>query len=156
MVRLSPLGVQDRGQTYGLPLEGDWGTAPPKVASRVRLRDVLSPGTTLIDYTYDFGDNWEHRLIVSDVRPGEPGGAYPRYIGGERECPPEDCGGISGFYEMLEARADPTHDDHAEISEWLDGYDPDELDVFPIQGALGHIAARRNAAAKRILKPPAD
>lgn len=49
---------------------------------------------------------------------------------------------------MLEARADPAHPDHAEINEWLDEYDPDALDVFPIQVALG-----RNAAAKRIIKP---
>ena len=144
------------GQAYGLPMDDDWGTAPRKVASRVRLRDVLSSGTTTIDYTYDFGDNWEHRLIVSDVRRGERGLAYPRFVAGVRDCPPEDCGGIPGFYEMLEARADPTHPDHAEISEWLDDYNPDELDVFPIQVALGRIAARRNAAAKRILKPAND
>lgn len=144
------------GQTYGLPMEDDWGTAPRKVAERVRLRDVLGPGTTVIDYTYDFGDNWEHSLTVSDVRSGDPAGAYPRFVAGERDCPPEDCGGISGFYEMLDARADPNHPDHAEITEWLDEYDPDELDVFPIQVALGRIAARRNAAAKRIIKPAND
>jgi hypothetical protein len=144
------------GQTYGLPGDEDWGTAPRKVASRTRLRDVLAAGTTRIDYTYDFGDNWEHRLIVSDVRPGDPDTAYPRFINGERACPPEDCGGIPGFYEMLEAEADLTHPDHTEISEWLDGYDPEELDVFPIQVALGRIAARRNAAAKRIVKPAND
>lgn len=144
------------GQTYGLPTEEDWGTAPRKVADRVRLRDVIAPGTTTIDYTYDFGDSWEHKLTVSDVRPGDPGTAYPRFIAGERDCPPEDCGGIPGFYEMLEARADPGHPDHAEISEWLDGYDPEELDIFPIQVALGRIAARRNAAAKRIVKPAND
>jgi hypothetical protein len=144
------------GQSYGLPMDDDWGTAPRKVASRTRLRDVISPGTTTIDYTYDFGDSWEHQLVVSDVRQGDPGTAYPRFIAGERDCPPEDCGGIPGFYEMLEARADPAHPDHAEISEWLDDYDPDELDVFPIQVALGRIAARRNAAAKRIMKPAND
>lgn len=141
------------GQTYGLPMDEDWGTPPPKVASRIRLRDVIQPGMTRIDYIYDFGDNWEHSLIVSDVRPGDPGTAYPRFIAGERDGPPEDCGGVPGFYEMLEARADPTHPDHAEISEWLDGYDPDEFDDFPIKVALGRIAARRNAAAKRIIKP---
>ena len=144
------------GQSYGLPMDEDWDTAPRKVASRTRLREVLAPGTTMIDYTYDFGDNWEHNLIVSDVRRGEPDTAYPRFIAGERDCPPEDCGGIPGFYEMLEARADPSHPDHAEITEWLDGYDPDELEVFPIQVALGRIAARRNAAAKRIIKPAND
>ncbi len=140
------------GQSYGMPMDEDWGTAPRKVASRTRLRDVLAPGTTTIDYTYDFGDNWEHSLTVSDVRRGEPGTAYPRFIEGERDCPPEDCGGIHGFYEMLEAKTDPNHPDHAEITEWLDGYDPDELDVFPLEIALGRIAARRNAAAKRIIK----
>jgi len=146
----------NEGQSYGLPMDDDWGTAPRKVASRVRLRDVLAPDTTTIDYTYDLGDSWEHQLVVSDVRQGEPGGAYPRFIAGERDCPPEDCGGIPGFYEMLEARADPTHPEHTEISEWLDGYNPDELDVFPIQAALGRIAARRNAAAKRIMKNAND
>jgi len=144
------------GQSYGLPMDEDWGTAPRKVASRTRLREVIAPGTTMIDYTYDFGDNWEHSLIVSDVRRGEPDTAYPRFVGGERDCPPEDFGGIPGFYEMLEARADPNHPDHAEITEWLDGYDPEELEVFPIQVALGRIAARRNAAAKRIIKPAND
>jgi len=144
------------GQTYGLPMDADLGAAPRKVASRTRLRDVLSPGATMIDYTYDFGDNWEHRLVVNDVRHGDPGGAYPRFVAGERDGPPEDCGGIPGFYEMLEARADPAHPDHAEISEWLDEYDPEALDIFPIQVALGRIAARRNAAAKRIIKPSND
>ena len=144
------------GQIYGLPMEEDWGTAPRKVASRTRLRDVLAPGTTKIDYTYDFGDDWKHSLTVSDVRAGDPGTAYPRFIAGEHDCPPEDCGGIPGFYEMLEARADPEHPDHADVSEWLDGYDPDDLDLFPIQVALGRIAARRNAAAKRIIKPAND
>ena len=143
-------------QTYGLPADEDWGTTPRKMAERVRLRDVLAPGATRIDYTYDFGDNWEHTLIVSDVRAGDAGTAYPRYIAGERDSPPEDCGGIPGFYEMLAARANPEHPDHAEICEWLDGYDPDELDVFPIKVALGRIAARRNAAAKRIIKPAND
>jgi len=144
------------GQTYGLPMDDGWGAAPRKVAAKVRLRDVLSPGMATIDYTYDFGDSWEHRLVVSDVRPGDPGTVYPCFIAGERDCPPEDCGGIPGFYEMLEARADPDHPDHAEISEWLEGYDPDALDVFPIKVALGRIAARRNAAAKRIMKKAND
>ena len=122
----------------------------------MRLRDVLSHGTATIDYTYDFGDSWEHQLVVSDVRQGEPGGAYLRFIAGERDCPPEDCGGIPGFYEMLKPRADPANPDHAKISEWLDEYDPDALDVFPRQVPLGRIAARRNAAAKRIMKPAND
>jgi Plasmid pRiA4b ORF-3-like protein len=53
------------------------------MAGKVRLRDVLRPRKTVLDYTYDFGDQWEHRLTVTDVRAGEPGVSYPRYISGE-------------------------------------------------------------------------
>jgi Plasmid pRiA4b ORF-3-like protein len=144
------------GTTYGMPIGEDWVTAPRKIADRTRLRDVIAPGTTIIDYIYDFGDQLEHRLIVSDVRAGDPAAVYPRFIDGARNGPPEDCGGIPGFYDMLAARADASHPDHAEVSEWLDGYDPAALDVFPIQIALGRIAAPRNAAAKRIVKPAND
>jgi Plasmid pRiA4b ORF-3-like protein len=58
-------------QRYGLPMDDDWGTAPRIEAGKVRLRDVLKPRKTIIDYTYDFGDGWEHRLTVTDVRPGQ-------------------------------------------------------------------------------------
>ena len=95
-------------QKYGLPMDEDWGSRQCLMAGKVRLRGVLQPRKTVIDYTYDFGDQWEHRLTVTDIRAGEPEVSYPRYIGGERNGPPEDCGGIPGFYEWLEAIADPT------------------------------------------------
>jgi len=139
-------------QRYGLPMDEDWGTEPRKEAIKVRLRDVLHPRKTVIDYTYDFGDNWEHRITVTDVRPGEPGVGYPRYIGGERNGPPEDCGGIPGFYDKLEARVDSNHPDHEEIVEWLDDYDPETIEELPIKYALDRIAARRNAARVRLAK----
>ena len=93
-------------QRYGLSMDEDFGTVPRAAAGKVRLRDLLKPRKTVIDYTYDFGDCWEHRLTVTDVRAGQPGVSYPRYIGGERNGPPEDCGGIPGFYALLDALAD--------------------------------------------------
>ena len=57
-------------QKYGLPMDDDWGTEPRIAAGKVRLRDVLKPRKTIIDYTYDFGDSWEHRLTVTDARAG--------------------------------------------------------------------------------------
>ena len=137
-------------QRYGLPMDDDWGTEPRVDASKVRLRDVLKSRKTVIDYAYDFGDGWEHRLTVTDVRTGTPGVSYPRYIGGERNGPPEDCGGIPGFYELLEAIADPTHPGHAHLKEWADDYDPDAFDELPIKYALGRIANRRDAAKVRL------
>jgi hypothetical protein len=53
------------------------------------------------------GDNWEHRIVVERVEPAEPGKSYPEFLGGERRCPPEDCGGFSGYYDFLDAIARP-------------------------------------------------
>ncbi len=133
-------------------MDDDWGTAPRIDAGRVRPRDVLGPRKTVIDYTYDFGDCWEHRLTVTNVRAGEPGISYPRYIGGERNGPPEDCGGIAGFYGLLEALADPKHPDHADAKQWSADYDPKTFDELPIKYALSRIANRRNAARSRLAK----
>jgi hypothetical protein len=87
-------------QKYGLAMDDDWGSRPRLMASKVRLRDVLKPEKTVIDYTYDFGDCWEHRLTITVVRAGQPDVSYPRYIGGEGNGPPEDFGWNSGFLRM--------------------------------------------------------
>jgi hypothetical protein len=71
---------------YGLPMDEDWGTEPRIEASKVRLRKVLTAGQTVMTYVYDFGDDWIHRLILTNVRPGEAGIGYPRYVAGERDC----------------------------------------------------------------------
>jgi hypothetical protein len=139
-------------QRYGLPMDDDWGDEPRIAAEKVRLRDVLKPRKTVIDYLYDFGDSWEHRLTVTKVRPGQPGVSYPRYIGGERNAPPEDCGGIPGFYELLDAFADPAHPSHADLKAWAGDYDPATVDTLPIKYGLSRIANRRNAAKARLAK----
>ena len=139
-------------QRYGPPMDDLWGTERRIDASKVRLRDVLKPRKTIIDYLYDMGDSWEHRLTVTGVRAGEPGVSYPRYIGGERNGPPEDCGGIPGFYQLLEVLADPTHPDHAFLKQWAGDYDPDTFGPLPIKYALGRIANRRNAGRVRLAK----
>ncbi len=137
---------------YGMPMDEDWGTGPRADASKVRLRDVLAPRKTTIDYIYDFGDGWEHRLTVTNVRVGDPNLAYPRYVGGERNGPPVDCGRMPGFYAMLDTAADPEHPHHADAKEWLDEYDPNEINVLPIRVALGCITSQRNAAKARLAK----
>ena len=140
------------GGTYGLPMDEDRGAAPRKAAAKVRLRDIVKPGETVITYTYDFGDDWVHEIRITDIRPGEPGVGYPRYVAGEGSGPPEDCGGVPGFYDVLEARADPDHPQHADAVTWLEEYDPETFDELPIKYALGRIAARRNAGTARLAK----
>jgi hypothetical protein len=140
-------------QRFGLPMDEDWGTEPRIEAAKVRLRKVLTPRRTVITYVYDFGDEWEHRLTLTNIRQGEPGIGYPRYVAGERNAPPEDCGGIPGFYDKLDIAADPSHPDQDQIKEWLDDYDPQTFDEVQIKIALGRIAKRRNAAQARLKKP---
>lgn len=155
-------------QGYGSPIDHNWGMEPCIDVSKVRLRDVLRPRKTVIDYMYDFGDSWKHRITVTKIRPGLPGVTYPHYVGGEWECPPEDCGGIPGYYRMLDVLADPEHPDHAEAVERLLGYEPEEdgdpkpidfkeidlkeIDDLAIRIALGRIANRHNAARTRVAK----
>ena len=140
------------GRRYGLPMDEDWGTEPRIEAIKIRLRDVLKQRKTTIDYLYDFGDSWELRLTVIDIRAGEADGSYPRLVAGERNAPPEDCGGIPGFYELLDALADPRHPEHAEAKEWLDDYDPSVVDTLRIGYGLSRIANRRNAARVRLAR----
>lgn len=141
-------------QRFGLPMDEDFGTEPRKDAAKVRLRDIIKPKKTVIDYLYDFGDSWEHRLTVTNIRSGDPQISYPRYIGGEQNAPPEDCGGLPGFYDMLEAMADPEHPNHEDAMEWAEDYDPENINELPIKFALSRIANRRNAAKARLAKNP--
>ncbi|PZW37678.1 pRiA4b ORF-3-like protein [Humitalea rosea] len=138
---------------FGLPMDEDWGTEPRLMAAKVRLREVLTPRRTNMTYVYDFGDDWEHRLILTNIRQGEAGVGYPCYVGGEGNAPPEDCGGIPGFYDKLDIAADPSHPEYDEIKAWLDDYDPKVIDETQVRISLGRIAKRRNAARTRATKP---
>mgnify|MGYP000084270168 CR=1 FL=1 len=95
----------------------------------VRLDKITHEGGAFI-YDYDFGDGWEHDLIIEKILPAEPGTDYPVCLDGQRACPPEDCGGPHGYASMLEALHDPNNEEHEEIMEWLgDGFDAEAFDV---------------------------
>jgi hypothetical protein len=93
-----------------------------------RLDAVAAKGARL-RYTYDFGDWWEHEIVVEDVVPADPGIRYPMCTGGERACPPDDVGGPSGYREFLTAYADPYHPEHEAMRAWLGhAFDPAAFD----------------------------
>ncbi|MDQ3150841.1 MAG: plasmid pRiA4b ORF-3 family protein [Actinomycetota bacterium] len=75
-----------------------------------------------IRYTYDFGDDWEHDILVEKVLDQDETASYPRCTDGRRAAPPEDCGGIWGYADLVEALTDPTHPEHEDKLEWL-GFD---------------------------------
>lgn len=143
----------DKTYRYIPSMVEDWGDKPSRNAGSVRLRDICKPKRTILTYVYDFGDDWRMRVVISDIRQGDPGMDYPHYLGGERAAPPEDCGGIPGFYDLLDAYENPDHPNHAQAREYLEDYDPHTIDELPIRYALGRIANRRNAARKRRQRP---
>jgi len=110
------------------------------------LQDLLRPRVTKLGYTYDMRDCWEHQLTLTKPRLADPALTYPRYIAGENPAPPEDCGGIPGFYAQLEALADPNHPDHEDANDWFSDYDPNRFDEQPIKDRLVRIANRRRTA----------
>jgi hypothetical protein len=81
-------------------------------------------------YIYDFGDGWEHTIMVEGLTDPKPGALYPRLIEVSGRCPPKDCGGPWGYAELLEAIKDPKHERHAELTEWIgDDFDPNADDA---------------------------
>ncbi len=126
-------------QPYGIPDPEDQLTGLPTVGDerRVHLFTVLGKAGAKATYTYDFGDCWEHAIAVEKVLPPEPGVAYPICVGGKRQCPPEDCGSIPGYYNLLEVIRDPTHEEHEDMMDWLGGeYDPDAFSVDDVNRRL--------------------
>ena len=116
-------------KTYGPRDPVDDGGWNPIDAKRTRLSAVLPcVGTTLI-YVYDLGDNWEHELLLEAIVMRSSDLAYPRCIAGERNCPPEDAGGIGGYTAYLEAMADPNHETHEEMMMWRGPFDSERLSV---------------------------
>jgi hypothetical protein len=84
-------------------------------------------------------------LFVEEVLPAEPGVAYPRCLAGRRACPPEDCGGIWGYQELLEILTDPGHPEHGNRLEWLglssvQEFDPTTVDLANINQNLSKLA----------------
>ncbi len=139
---------QVSGVKYG-PLSADddeWNQLIED-ASVTTLQSVLDAGVRQMQYVYDLGDYWEHSVIVEEVVPPQPGVRYPQFLGGERRCPPEDCGGPFGYAEFLREIASKRRDERSATLEWHGGpYDPDEVGEEKIVTALGAIA---NADAKR-------
>ena len=104
-----------------------------------------------IRYEYDFGDGWDHLLVLEAMLLAEKDVTYPRCTGGARACPLEDCGGPWGYSEMLKALADPTDPDYEHWSSWAgEDFDPEDFDFMAINADLAKAFKRRSQGkAKR-------
>ncbi len=96
---------------------------------RVRLRDLNLSTRHRIEYTYDFGDEWLHLLKLEEVSQADADDIRAHCIGGERNSPPEDVGGIFAYEEFLEALSDPNHEQHTDMKEWIGHFDPEDFSL---------------------------
>lgn len=101
----------------------------------VPITDYFTEPGQVMEYEYDFGDSWHHEVLLEAILLKEKDATYPRCLGGERACPPEDCGSVSGYYTLLEILHNSTHPEYEENIAWLEGhaknywpYDPERFD----------------------------
>jgi hypothetical protein len=114
------------GQCYSVP-SPEWEV---KDERGVRLSRLVAQGVDKLLYTYDMGENWRHTIQVEKTLPSEPGARYPICLGGERACPPEDCGGVGGYADLLAALRNRRHKRHRFYLDWLNRpFDPEAFDL---------------------------
>ena len=104
---------------------------------KYRIRQLLTREKDWIEYQYDFGDSWDHRITLQKILPRDPAVRLPVCVSGKRTCPPEDCGGIWGFYNMLDILADPDREEYEEMVEWVGpDFDPEAFSVADVNKTL--------------------
>jgi hypothetical protein len=101
------------------------------------LAQLLTKEKDSLIYEYDFGDSWEHKILLEKILPFDAEIALPVCLKGKRACPPEDCGGIWGYEELIAIVLDPKHSEYEDTLEWLGGeFDPEEFDLDAINEDL--------------------
>ena len=104
---------------------------------RYALAEIAPRAKQKFIYEYDFGDGWEHEIVVEAILPSDPGFKHPLCLAGANACPPEDCGGPPGYEEFLAAIRDPRHPEHKDQLAWAGGkFDPEAFDVAAVNRRL--------------------
>ena len=110
----------------------------------IKLSTIFRRGIRDFTYLYDFGDYWMHKIAIENVQPFDHNESYPLLVTGRRNCPPEDVGGDSGYFEFLKAMKDPLNIESAFYVDWYEGeFDPEEFDQGKIQKRLTDWASNR-------------
>ncbi len=117
---------------YGTPVDEFGGDLEMECEDekKYKLSQLLKKEKDSLIYEYDFGDSWEHKIVLEKILPYDGSVKVPACIKGKRACPPEDCGGIWGYHNFLEVIQEPSHPEHEEMLEWLGGeFDPEHFDM---------------------------
>lgn len=102
-----------------------------------RLLDHINQEGATFTYEYDFGDSWQHEVVLERILPVEEKAIYPCCLAGERACPPEDCGGVFGYEELLDVLGNRQHPEYEQYREWAGGsFDPEAFDLAKVEQQL--------------------
>jgi hypothetical protein len=125
------IGIPDTDTGIGRDVLAGW---------EVPIADYFDKPGDAVAYDYDFGDSWQHEVLLEGILLKEPSVKYPVCMAGENACPPEDCGGIPGFERLLETLAHPKSKEYKETTSWLKGhvknyfpYYPDRFDAAQVK-----------------------
>jgi hypothetical protein len=131
------------GEYYGEPEEEDGYSEELKNEKRFRLNQFVTRKGFKFIYEYDFGDSWEHTVLVEAILPIEKGKQDPVCLEGKRACPLEDIGGVWGYDDFLKALSDPKHPEHDDMVEELgEDFDPEFFDIEDVNSVSRNYAAR--------------
>ncbi len=127
-------GDDDGRWEIGIPIDDEPVGSGETIASwQVPVTKHFQQVGDRMTYVYDFGDDWIHDVVLADIISCDSERPVV-CVGGERACPPEDCGGPWGYQTMLEALADPGHDQHDEIKRWIGGsFDSEKFDPTKVK-----------------------
>jgi hypothetical protein len=105
----------------------------------VTLTDVAPKAKDKLGYIYDFGDSWEHKLVVEAIVPRDESQTYPICIDGGGAAPPEDCGGVWGYANLVAALSDPNHPEHEDMLDWFgEEIDPNAFDLAHVNQRIAN------------------
>ena len=125
------------GQMFGNPDDDETGMLEMKNERKYKLSQFhFDEGANFV-YEYDFGDSWEHKIVIEKVLPVIDDVQIPVCLKGKRACPPEDIGGVWGYADFLEALTDPDDAEHNDYLEWVgEDFDPEAFNLDEINAAL--------------------
>lgn len=123
----------------GIPTD-DYYDEPVLPGWEIHITEYFAEPGRSAPYKYDFGDGWDHHVLLEGILLKEEGIRYPKCVAGERACPPEDCGGVPGYYELIEILKNPKHPEYRDYIEWLKShaknyypYEPDQFNPEKVE-----------------------
>lgn len=132
------------GETVYSEPDPEW-EPPVRDERRARLDRIAPHEGDRFVYEYDLGDSWEHEVLIEEIVPARDGANDgPVCLAGERACPPEDAGGVDGYYETLECLRNPRHPEYKHTKTWIESmtggpFDPDRFDLDAVNAALAEL-----------------